>query len=147
MVFCFCCCCLLTCCVCSGQQWSLYSLERRLAKDAHAGRSLDCLRISLAQNCSRAHLQARPRQGQRTAHSHFQQRGELNKQTKEKPLSSNLFLQVIEQNLGRTGIICVEDLVHEIYTVGKHFREANRFLWPFKLNSPNGGFEKKVCIL
>lgn len=54
---------------------------------------------------------------------------------------------MIEQNLGRTGIICVEDLVHEIYTVGKHFREANRFLWPFKLNSPNGGFEKKVCIL
>jgi large subunit ribosomal protein L7e len=51
---------------------------------------------------------------------------------------------VIEQNLSRCGIICVEDLVHEIYTVGKHFREANRFLWPFKLNSPNGGFVKKT---
>jgi large subunit ribosomal protein L7e len=57
------------------------------------------------------------------------------------PISDN---QVIEQNLSRHGIICVEDLIHEIYTVGKHFREANRFLWPFKLNSPNGGFVKKT---
>jgi large subunit ribosomal protein L7e len=28
----------------------------------------------------------------------------------------------------------MEDLVHEIYTVGKSFKEANNFLWPFKLN-------------
>ena len=50
----------------------------------------------------------------------------------------------IEQVLGKFGIVSVEDLIHEIYTVGPHFKEANNFLWPFKLNSPNGGFSKKL---
>merc|ERR1711934_1304475 len=34
-------------------------------------------------------------------------------------------------------------LVHEIYTVGPHFREANNFLWPFKLRPAKGGQAKK----
>eukprot|EP00698_Gefionella_okellyi_P008332 TRINITY_DN2064_c0_g1_i2.p1 TRINITY_DN2064_c0_g1~~TRINITY_DN2064_c0_g1_i2.p1 ORF type:complete len:118 (+),score=29.00 TRINITY_DN2064_c0_g1_i2:547-900(+) len=50
---------------------------------------------------------------------------------------------IIEQQLGKSGIICVEDLVHEIYTVGPNFTEASRFLWPFKLSSPRGGYSKK----
>ena len=25
--------------------------------------------------------------------------------------------------------------MHEIYTVGPHFKEASNFLWPFKLSS------------
>ena len=29
----------------------------------------------------------------------------------------------------------MEDLVHEIYTVGPHFTKANNWLWPFKLNT------------
>ncbi|PFX26687.1 60S ribosomal protein L7-like [Stylophora pistillata] len=49
---------------------------------------------------------------------------------------------IIEQQLGKFGIICVEDLIHEIYSVGEHFKEANNFLWPFKLSSPKGGFRK-----
>jgi large subunit ribosomal protein L7e len=48
---------------------------------------------------------------------------------------------IIEQELGKYGIICMEDLIHEIFTVGPHFKEANSFLWPFKLNSPRGGFK------
>uniref|UniRef100_A0A2K6PB96 Large ribosomal subunit protein uL30 n=1 Tax=Rhinopithecus roxellana TaxID=61622 RepID=A0A2K6PB96_RHIRO len=36
------------------------------------------------------------------------------------------------------------DLIHEIYTVGKRFKEANNFLWPFKLSSPRGGMKKKT---
>merc|ERR1712130_895457 len=51
--------------------------------------------------------------------------------------------EVVEKGLGSCGIICVEDLIHEIYTVGPNFRRANRFLWPFKLNSPNGGYGRK----
>jgi large subunit ribosomal protein L7e len=51
---------------------------------------------------------------------------------------------VIEKALGKFGIICIEDLVHEIYTCGPHFKEANNFLWPFKLSSPLGGFSKKL---
>ncbi|KAL9255935.1 Large ribosomal subunit protein uL30y-like protein [Drosera capensis] len=50
---------------------------------------------------------------------------------------------VIEQVLGKHGIICIEDLVHEILTVGPHFKEANNFLWPFKLKAPLGGLKKK----
>ncbi|KAK1332085.1 hypothetical protein QTO34_007771 [Cnephaeus nilssonii] len=45
---------------------------------------------------------------------------------------------------GKYGIICMEDLIHEIYTVGKHFKEVNNFLWPFKLSSPRGGMKKKT---
>lgn len=45
--------------------------------------------------------------------------------------------------LGRYGIICIEDLIHEIYTCGPHFKQANSFLWTFKLNTPTGGWVKK----
>ena len=51
---------------------------------------------------------------------------------------------VIEEKLGKHGIICVEDLVHEIYTCGPHFKQANKFLWAFKLSSPKGGYKKKT---
>ena len=52
------------------------------------------------------------------------------------PITGNA---VIEANLGKHDIICVEDLVHEIVTVGENFKQANNFLWPFKLNTPKGG--------
>lgn len=50
---------------------------------------------------------------------------------------------IVEQTLGKYGIICVEDLIHEIITVGPHFKEANNFLWPFQLKAPLGGLKKK----
>jgi len=65
--------------------------------------------------------------------------GKVNKQ--RIPLTDNI---VVEKNLGRYGIICVEDLIHEIYTVGPNFKQANNFLWPFKLSSPLGGYTKKA---
>jgi len=46
----------------------------------------------------------------------------------------------VEAALGKEGLQCVEDLVHEIYTVGPNFKQANNFLWPFKLNTPKGGW-------
>jgi large subunit ribosomal protein L7e len=51
---------------------------------------------------------------------------------------------VIEQSLGKFNIICVEDLIHEIFTVGPNFKYASNFLWPFKLNTPTGGWRKKT---
>merc|ERR1711907_164716 len=36
---------------------------------------------------------------------------------------------IYKRGLGKYGIMCMEDLVHEIFTVGPHFREANNFLW------------------
>jgi large subunit ribosomal protein L7e len=54
---------------------------------------------------------------------------------------------VIEEALGKFGINCTADLIHEISTVGPHFKQANNFLWPFKLASPLGGFSKKSKLL
>ena len=54
------------------------------------------------------------------------------------PFTSN---EVIEVGLGKFGIKCVEDLLHEIMTVGPHFKEANNFIWPFQLRPPKGGIE------
>ena len=41
------------------------------------------------------------------------------------------------------GIICIEDLIHEIFTVGPAFKQASNFLWPFKLSAPKGGIDHK----
>ena len=56
------------------------------------------------------------------------------------PLTDN---KIVAGQLGKHGIACVEDLIHEIITCGPKFKEANNFLWPFKLSSPLGGFEVK----
>lgn len=56
------------------------------------------------------------------------------------PLTDN---SIIDQQLGEKGVHCIEDLIHEIITVGPAFKEANNFLWPFKLNTPLKGWEKK----
>ncbi len=56
------------------------------------------------------------------------------------PLSDNA---LVEDNLGKYGMVCMEDLIHEIYTVGPNFKQASNFLWPFKLSNPTGGFRKR----
>jgi len=56
-------------------------------------------------------------------------------------LSNN---EVVEQVLGACNIVCVEDLIHEIFTVGENFKKANNFLWPFKLSCPTGGMRNKT---
>merc|ERR1711970_1140055 len=57
------------------------------------------------------------------------------------PITNNM---IIEKHLGKYGIVCMEDLVHEIYTQGRFFKMANSFLWPFKLNNPAGGWRRKA---
>merc|ERR1711907_615924 len=52
--------------------------------------------------------------------------GKVNKQ--RIPIADN---SVIEGVLGKHDIICVEDLIHEIFTVGPNFKAATNFLWPF----------------
>jgi len=64
--------------------------------------------------------------------------GRVNK--KRVPISSN---QIIEDNLGKAGLICIEDLVHEIYTAGDNFTLANDFVWSFKLNAPTAPLKNK----
>jgi len=65
--------------------------------------------------------------------------GKLNKQ--RIAITNNA---LIEKRLGPCNIICIEDLIHEVFTVGSHFKQASNFLWPFKLNSPTGGWRKKT---
>lgn len=67
-------------------------------------------------------------------------RGYLKINKQRVPLTDNALIQ---QHLGKYGILCVEDIVHEIVTVGPHFREVNKFLWPFKLPNPRGGWRCK----
>jgi len=57
------------------------------------------------------------------------------------PITDNF---VIERKL-RHGynVQCVEDMVYQLYTVGRVFKQTNNFLWPFKLNTPTGGWRKK----
>ncbi|KAK6434118.1 60S ribosomal protein L7 [Oleoguttula sp. CCFEE 5521] len=56
------------------------------------------------------------------------------------PLTDNA---IIEEHLGKFGIVCMEDLIHEIYMVGPNFKAASNFLWPFKLSNPTGGFRTR----
>merc|ERR1711874_525576 len=56
-------------------------------------------------------------------------------------LTSN---NLVEDSLGKHGMICVEDVIHEIITVGTNLQKATSFLWPFKLNNPTGGWRKKT---
>ena len=56
------------------------------------------------------------------------------------PLTDNA---LIAESLGKYGIESVEDLVHEVFTVGPNFKQANNFLWPFKLSNPTGGWRQR----
>jgi large subunit ribosomal protein L7e len=56
------------------------------------------------------------------------------------PLTDN---KIVATVLGKHGLSSVEDLIHEITTLGPKFKEANNFLWPFKLTSPLKGFAAK----
>merc|ERR1712154_492479 len=56
------------------------------------------------------------------------------------PLTDNA---IVEKQLGSKDILCMEDLIHEVFTVGSNFKAASNFLWPFKLNTPNGGWRRK----
>lgn len=87
-------------------------------------------------------------------------RGALKVSKQRIPLTDNA---IVEQNLGKLGMLCVEDVINEIFTVGKNFKEVNNAIWPFQLKSPAGGFirkrnhyveggdfgnrETKVCVL
>lgn len=60
------------------------------------------------------------------------------------PLTDNTF---IEQHMGKHGVICLEDLIHEIYAAGKSFRVANNFLLPFKLSVARHAARDKAGLL
>ncbi|XP_076025598.1 60S ribosomal protein L7-like 1 [Genypterus blacodes] len=71
-------------------------------------------------------------------------RGQTRVKRRRVPLTDNTF---IEQHMGKHGIICLEDLIHEIYSVGKNFRPANNFLLPFKLSVARHAARDKAGLL
>ncbi|CAD6184252.1 unnamed protein product [Caenorhabditis auriculariae] len=77
----------------------------------------------------------------KSVHDLVYKRGYAKVDGRRVPITDN---NIIEQSLGKQNIICIEDLVHEILSVGPHFKEATNFLWPFKLNNPTGGWTKKT---
>merc|ERR1739847_22999 len=68
-------------------------------------------------------------------------RGFIKVDGKRTPITSN---DLVEETLGRHGIICVEDMIHEIATVGPNFKYVSNCLLPVKLNTPTGGWRKKT---
>jgi large subunit ribosomal protein L7e len=61
------------------------------------------------------------------------------------PLSDNT---ILERELGAEhGIICMEDLVHELINVGESFEVVSRFLVPFPLTASRSRFEKEKLQL
>lgn len=61
-------------------------------------------------------------------------------QNKKTPISSNT---QIEELLGNSGIICVEDILHEINSVGPNFDKVMKAIYPFILPNPKEGWVGK----
>uniref|UniRef100_A0A8C9H389 Large ribosomal subunit protein uL30-like ferredoxin-like fold domain-containing protein n=1 Tax=Piliocolobus tephrosceles TaxID=591936 RepID=A0A8C9H389_9PRIM len=70
--------------------------------------------------------------------------GQAKVKNKTIPLTDNT---VIEEHLGKFGVICLEDLIHEIAFPGKHFQEISRFLCPFHLSVAHHATKNTVGFL
>ncbi|KAL1400685.1 hypothetical protein pipiens_007227 [Culex pipiens pipiens] len=57
---------------------------------------------------------------------------------KKVPITSN---KQVEDKFGHLGIICVEDLLHELLTVGPNFIKVTKILHTFELRSPVDGWK------
>lgn len=58
-----------------------------------------------------------------------------------KPLTDNVS---VEKKLGDKGVLCLNDLAHEIFSIGPNYTAAVGMLATFKLSSPVGTYEKKL---
>ena len=59
---------------------------------------------------------------------------------------------VIEEQLGNVGLICVEDLIQVLSSYEeaddkKMFQAVSKFLWPFRLSSRKSKFQKRMLDL
>lgn len=71
-------------------------------------------------------------------------RGQAKINNKTVPLTDNT---VIEEHLGQFGVICLEDLIHEIAFPGKHFQKISSFLCPFHLSVARHATKNRVGFL
>jgi len=49
----------------------------------------------------------------------------------------------IKTKFANDAVVCVEDIVNQIYTAGKHFQKVTNGMWPYKLSPPKGGMRQK----
>ena len=75
------------------------------------------------------------------AHELIHRRAYTNLGGTKKPLKDNL---IIEKVLGDKNILCLTDLLDEIYNLGPNFESALNILTTFRLASPVGNYEKKI---
>ena len=54
-------------------------------------------------------------------------------------LSSNV---IIENTFKDQQLLCIEDVVKQLFECGPHFTDINKFMCPFKLTPPKGGFRR-----
>lgn len=66
-----------------------------------------------------------------------QKRGRVTWQKQDVLLNDNT---IVEEALGEHGIICIEDIVHEIASLGPAFKQCCFFLKPFQLSRQVSGF-------
>ena len=59
-------------------------------------------------------------------------------------ISSNI---CVEKALGDKDLLCLNDLVHELYTVGNHFTDVLGLLCTYRLSAPVGHYEKKILAV
>ncbi|XP_037588299.1 60S ribosomal protein L7-like 1 [Cebus imitator] len=70
--------------------------------------------------------------------------GQARVKNKTIPLTDNT---VIGEHLGKFGVICLEDLIHEIAFLRKHFQEISCFLRPFHLSVASHPAKNRVGFL
>jgi large subunit ribosomal protein L7e len=66
----------------------------------------------------------------------------VGKPPQRKQITDNTMIESVLGEKTKGEVICIEDLVHQIYTVGPHFKECSKALWPFKMSCPVGGFSR-----
>lgn len=63
--------------------------------------------------------------------------GFINFEGKKSNMSSNTKIETV---FGKEGIICVEDIIHEVFTLGPNFDRVTKALYPFYLPNPRDGW-------
>lgn len=49
----------------------------------------------------------------------------------------------VEEHLGGE-VVCLEDIIHEVATLGNNFERINEFMFPFKLTTPEGTLASRI---
>jgi len=82
-----------------------------------------------------------------TASDLLHRRGHFKLEKKRVPISDNTLVENVLSKKTNGSIICVQDLVHELVSVGNDFHKANGCLWPFCLTMPKSKYQKKTLDL